>query len=154
MYKNIEKQAKLNLKDLVAYQPGQVVSKTLVQNDKVSMTFQNSFITISSFSLTAKVPARSVANIRGIQIPAGTISDITLISLIAYIDQSLRTPDCVQSYIARRCIATGCTRGCGTASCPAHEVIATACGSWQGDCRSCGAAGVNCIQCQRGIGGV
>ena len=38
MYKNIEKQAKLNLKDLVAYQPGQVVSKTLVQNDKVSMT--------------------------------------------------------------------------------------------------------------------
>ena len=38
MYKNIEKQAKLNRKDLVAYQPGQVVSKTLVQNDKVSMT--------------------------------------------------------------------------------------------------------------------
>ena len=38
MYKNIEKQAKLNLKDLVTYQPGQVVSKTLVQNDKVSMT--------------------------------------------------------------------------------------------------------------------
>ena len=38
MYKNIEKQAKLNLKDLVAYQPSQIVSKTLVQNDKVSMT--------------------------------------------------------------------------------------------------------------------
>ena len=38
MYKNIEKQAKLTLKDQVAYQPGQVVSKTLVQNDKVSMT--------------------------------------------------------------------------------------------------------------------
>ena len=38
MYKNIEKQVKLTLKDLVAYQPGQVVSKTLVQNDKVSMT--------------------------------------------------------------------------------------------------------------------
>lgn len=38
MYKNIEKQKKLQLKDLVAYQPGQVVSKTLVQNDKVSMT--------------------------------------------------------------------------------------------------------------------
>ena len=37
MYKNIEKQAKPHLKDLVAYQPGQVVSKTLVQNDKVSM---------------------------------------------------------------------------------------------------------------------
>lgn len=38
MYKNIEKQAVLQLKDLVEYQTGQVVSKTLVQNDKVSMT--------------------------------------------------------------------------------------------------------------------
>ena len=33
MYKNIAKQEKLLLKDLVAYQDGQVVSKTLVQND-------------------------------------------------------------------------------------------------------------------------
>ena len=32
MYKNIDKQTKLNLKDLVEYQEGQVVSKTLVQN--------------------------------------------------------------------------------------------------------------------------
>ena len=38
MYKNIEKQIMLNLKDLVEYQEGQVVSKTLVQNDYVSMT--------------------------------------------------------------------------------------------------------------------
>ncbi|MCF0229814.1 MAG: cupin domain-containing protein [Parasporobacterium sp.] len=38
MYKNIEKQTKLRLKDQVAYQPGQVVSKTLVQNEHVSMT--------------------------------------------------------------------------------------------------------------------
>lgn len=38
MYKNIEKQVKLNLKDQVNYQDGQVVSKTLVQNDHVSMT--------------------------------------------------------------------------------------------------------------------
>ena len=38
MYKNIEKHKKLQLKDQVAYQSGQVVSKTLVQNDKVSMT--------------------------------------------------------------------------------------------------------------------
>lgn len=38
MYKNIEKQKKLQLRDQVAYQSGQVVSKTLVQNDKVSMT--------------------------------------------------------------------------------------------------------------------
>ena len=38
MYKNIEKQTKLKLKDQVAYQPGEVVSQTLVQNDTVSMT--------------------------------------------------------------------------------------------------------------------
>lgn len=38
MYKNIEKQTKLNLKNLVEYQKGQVVSKTLVQNEAVSMT--------------------------------------------------------------------------------------------------------------------
>ena len=35
MYKNIEKQVKFRLKDLVDYQAGQVVSRTLVQNDKV-----------------------------------------------------------------------------------------------------------------------
>jgi len=38
MYKNIEKQTKLSLKDQVQYQAGQVVSKTLVQNEQVSMT--------------------------------------------------------------------------------------------------------------------
>ena len=38
MYKNIEKKTKIQLKDQVAYQSGQVVSKTLVQNDAVSMT--------------------------------------------------------------------------------------------------------------------
>ena len=38
MYKNIDKQTKLLLKDQIAYQPGQVVSKTLVQNETVSMT--------------------------------------------------------------------------------------------------------------------
>ena len=38
MYKNIEKQVQLKLKDLVAYQEGQVVSKTLVQNQHMSMT--------------------------------------------------------------------------------------------------------------------
>ncbi len=38
MYKNIAKQEKINLKDQVEYQSGQVVSKTLVQNDFVSMT--------------------------------------------------------------------------------------------------------------------
>jgi quercetin dioxygenase-like cupin family protein len=38
MYKNIEKQVSMKLKDLVDYQDGQVVSKTLVQNDNVSMT--------------------------------------------------------------------------------------------------------------------
>ena len=38
MYKNIDKQTKSTLKELVEYQEGQVVSKTLVQNDYVSMT--------------------------------------------------------------------------------------------------------------------
>lgn len=38
MYKNIEKQVSLKLKDLVEYQEGQVVSKTLVQNEQMSMT--------------------------------------------------------------------------------------------------------------------
>lgn len=38
MYKNIEKHVKLELKDQVSYQDGQVVSKTLVQNESVSMT--------------------------------------------------------------------------------------------------------------------
>lgn len=38
MYKNIDKQVKLRLQDLVAYQSGQVVSKTLVQNELMSVT--------------------------------------------------------------------------------------------------------------------
>ena len=36
--KNIDKAAVLTLKEQVAYQPGQVVSKTLAQNDAVSIT--------------------------------------------------------------------------------------------------------------------
>lgn len=38
MYKNVDKQVKLQLKDLVEYQSGQVVSRTLVQNELVSVT--------------------------------------------------------------------------------------------------------------------
>ena len=38
MYKNIEKQTSLRLKNLVNYQEGQVVSKTLVQNASVMVT--------------------------------------------------------------------------------------------------------------------
>ncbi len=38
MYKNIEKGTKLRLADEIAYQDGQVVSKTLVQNEKISVT--------------------------------------------------------------------------------------------------------------------
>lgn len=38
MYKNIEKKSKLKLKELIDYQEGQVVSRTLVQNEAVSMT--------------------------------------------------------------------------------------------------------------------
>ena len=36
--KNIDKAAVLTLKDQVAYQPGQVVSKTLAQNNALSVT--------------------------------------------------------------------------------------------------------------------
>lgn len=38
MYKNIEKEKILKIKDQVEYQKGQVVSKTLVQNELVSVT--------------------------------------------------------------------------------------------------------------------
>jgi len=38
MYKNIEKQTSLKLKEQIGYQDGQIVSKTLVQNESVSMT--------------------------------------------------------------------------------------------------------------------
>lgn len=38
MYKNINKQEVLSLKEQIAYQEGQVVSKTLVQNELVSVT--------------------------------------------------------------------------------------------------------------------
>ena len=38
MYKNIDKNTKIQLKELVSFQKGQVVSKTLVQNEYVSMT--------------------------------------------------------------------------------------------------------------------
>lgn len=38
MYKNIEKQMKLQLKDLVEYRDGQVVSRTLVQNEGMGLT--------------------------------------------------------------------------------------------------------------------
>ena len=37
-YKNIAKKEILELKEQIAYQEGQVTSKTLVQNDKVSVT--------------------------------------------------------------------------------------------------------------------
>ena len=38
MYKNIEKQKVLHMAEQVAYQDGQIVSRTLVQNSKLSMT--------------------------------------------------------------------------------------------------------------------
>lgn len=38
MYKNIDKQVKLRLSEQIEYQKGQVVSKTLVQNELVSVT--------------------------------------------------------------------------------------------------------------------
>ena len=38
MYRNIEKSTVMILKDQIHYQDGQIVSKTLVQNNKISMT--------------------------------------------------------------------------------------------------------------------
>ena len=38
MYKNIDKKKVLELKEMVKYEKGQVVSKTLVQNELVSVT--------------------------------------------------------------------------------------------------------------------
>ncbi len=38
MYKNIDKHVKLRLSEQIEYQKGQVVSKTLVQNELVSVT--------------------------------------------------------------------------------------------------------------------
>jgi quercetin dioxygenase-like cupin family protein len=38
MFKNINKNEKIVLRDQVDYQEGQVISKTLVQNEKVSLT--------------------------------------------------------------------------------------------------------------------
>ena len=38
MYKNIEKQKDLHMAEQVDYQDGQIVSRTLVQNSKLSMT--------------------------------------------------------------------------------------------------------------------
>ena len=38
MYHNIEKSTVMVLKDQIHYQDGQIVSKTLVQNNKISMT--------------------------------------------------------------------------------------------------------------------
>ena len=54
MYKNIEKSRVLKLKDLVDYQPGQVVSKTLVQNDKMG-------VTIFSFDKGEEISSHSAA---------------------------------------------------------------------------------------------
>lgn len=38
MYRNIEKSTVLQLKEQIRYQDGQIVSKTLVQNDRISAT--------------------------------------------------------------------------------------------------------------------
>ena len=38
MYKNIEKQTALELREQVDYQAGQIISRTLVQNELMSMT--------------------------------------------------------------------------------------------------------------------
>lgn len=54
MYKNIEKEKVLTLKDQVEYQDGQVISKTLVQNDLMS-------VTIFSFDAGEEISAHSAS---------------------------------------------------------------------------------------------
>ncbi len=65
MYKNIEKQTPLALADLVAYQTGQVVSKTLVQNDAVSMT-------VFSFDKGEEISSHSAAGDAMVTVLEGT----------------------------------------------------------------------------------
>lgn len=65
MYKNIEKETKLHLADLVEYCPGQVVSKTLVQNELVSMT-------IFSFDKGEKISSHSAGGDAMVTVLDGT----------------------------------------------------------------------------------
>ena len=55
LLKNISKKEVLNLKEEVAYQDGQIVSKTLAQNDAVSVTLFS--FAKSSNSLNLSVPS-------------------------------------------------------------------------------------------------
>ena len=50
-YKNIDKKAKLELRDQLTYQQGQVVSKTLVQNDAVSVTLFSMILVVNTLCL-------------------------------------------------------------------------------------------------------
>ena len=65
MYKNIEKQKKISLKDLVEYQEGQVVSKTLVQNSLISMT-------IFSFDKGEEISTHAAGGDAMVTVPEGT----------------------------------------------------------------------------------
>lgn len=64
MYKNIEKQAKLQLKEPVDYRAGQVISKTLVQNEYVSMT-------IFSFDKGEEISAHKAGGDAMVTVPEG-----------------------------------------------------------------------------------
>ena len=64
MYKNIEKQTKLQLKDLVEYQTGQVVSKTLVQNDKAAWAIFILPISPPVSTLTKRFPVMPLAEMQ------------------------------------------------------------------------------------------
>ncbi len=65
MYKNIEKQTKLELKNLVTYQEGQVISKTLVQNESVS-------VTVFSFSKGEEISSHSSSGDAMVTVLEGT----------------------------------------------------------------------------------
>ena len=65
MYKNIAKKEKLELKSLVDYQEGQVVSKTLVQNDYVS-------VTLFSFDKGEEISTHASGGDAMVTVPEGT----------------------------------------------------------------------------------
>ena len=63
--KNIEKSTVLTLKEQVAYQPGQVVSKTLAQNDALS-------VTLFAFDKGEEIGAHDSEGDAMVQVLAGT----------------------------------------------------------------------------------
>lgn len=62
LLKNISKKEVLNLKEEVAYQDGQIVSKTLAQNDAVSVTL---FSFAKGEEISTRFRRRCLCNLSG-----------------------------------------------------------------------------------------